>query len=151
MRNVILLILFLASLSLHIGCESFSSNERQLYPNGSSELALLMREMFDETEKIKKQLEAGSDISTDASYANMLTVQATEPDKQASELYQVMSADFIRRWEMLKTEHEGITDTYTSMVQSCMNCHSAMCPGPMVRIKHLYLDQSTSDKNQASR
>lgn len=139
MKSKFLLAYFLSVFLVITACNSSSSNDR-LYPNGSSELALLMRDMYEESEKIKKQLQNGENISTKALYSNMLTVEATEPDKQASELYQHMSADFIRRWESLKTEHEGISDTYTSMVQSCMNCHAAMCPGPMVRIKNLYLD-----------
>jgi len=139
-------VLFLICYAAIVSCNS-NSNASRNYPNGSSELALLMRDMYDETEQIKAQVEKNAKVQSSAMYGNMLTVEATEPDKQASELYKAMSGDFIRRWEILKTEHEGISDTYTSVVQSCMNCHAAMCPGPMVKIKKLYLELKMKMKN----
>jgi len=42
--------------------------------------------------------------------------------------------------EQLRASPKGATETlFQGLVESCMNCHRAFCPGPIVRIKKLYL------------
>ena len=30
---------------------------------------------------------------------------------------------------------------YQTMVNACMNCHQTVCPGPKVKIKHMYFSE----------
>jgi cytochrome c556 len=34
---------------------------------------------------------------------------------------------------------DQVKNGYNLMVEACMNCHRSYCPGPMVRIKKLYI------------
>ena len=109
-------------------------------PNGDSELALLMREMFDDGMRIKQQIQDGHSPEILKNFEKIFTAQATEPEKAASAAYQHFAEIYLQSVESLKNApKENVGDLYHSMVQNCMNCHQAMCPGPMVKIKKLYL------------
>mgnify|MGYP000070704993 CR=1 FL=1 len=50
---------------------------------------------------------------------------------------------YLNMLEQLKvSSKEDTAILFQGLVESCMNCHRAMCPGPMVRIKKLYLKKS---------
>ena len=109
-------------------------------PNGDSELALLMREMFDDGMRMKEQIENGDKLEVLAKFEKIHTAQATEPDKAASKKYKLYADAYLNMLEQLKASSKEDTEIlFQGLVESCMNCHRAMCPGPMVRIKKLYL------------
>lgn len=109
-------------------------------PNGDSELALLMREMFDDGMRMKQQIEKGDKLEVIAKFEKIHTAQATEPEKAASKKYKLYADAYLNMLEQLKVSSEEDTEIlFQGLVESCMNCHRAMCPGPMVRIKKLYL------------
>lgn len=111
-------------------------------PNGDSELALLMREMHDDGLETKKQLLAGKTAEINVKYEKLFTAKATEPEKVASPeyaayatIYETAVKNFLER-----SGNEQV-DSYKTMVDACMNCHQQICPGPMVKIKKLYLSE----------
>lgn len=110
-------------------------------PNGDSELALLMREMFDHGMRMKKAIKAGEPVVVERSFEEMLTAQATQPEKAASPEFQAFAQSYIN---IMKRMDEGSDEEaamlYESMVANCMACHTAFCPGPKMRIKHLKLN-----------
>lgn len=109
-------------------------------PNGDSELALLMREMFDDGMRMKEQIENGKKLEVLAKFEKIHTAQATEPEKVASKKYKMYADAYLNMLEQLKVSSEEDTPIlFHGLVESCMNCHRAMCPGPMVRIKKLYV------------
>lgn len=110
-------------------------------PNGDSELALLMRAMFDDGIKMKDQVKEGKIPQSVLEYEKIHTAAATEPEKAASPEYKAYSDQFLSIVKKLKTSDEGqVEHFYTQLVHSCMGCHQVMCPGPMVKIKKMYLD-----------
>jgi len=112
--------------------------QRPINPNGDSELALLMREMYDEVQQIKEKIDSDDSIVINLDHKKILTAHATEPKKAASEEYKAFAKTYLQTIESLKTaslvQREKI---YDSVVNNCMTCHKALCPGPMVRIKKL--------------
>ncbi|MEM6299743.1 MAG: cytochrome c, partial [Bacteroidota bacterium] len=69
--------------------------------------------------------------------------EATDPDTR-DESFEAMSEAFLKRMDQLyekqqSGDQELIKGGYNLMVQACMNCHASYCPGPMVRIKKLYI------------
>jgi len=58
--------------------------QQSVNPNGDSELAILMREMFDEAESIKQQIANGRPVKLNIDHEKMLTAHATEPEKTTS-------------------------------------------------------------------
>lgn len=126
---------FLAAI-LALAC----TGDKQLNPNGDSELALLMRKMYDDALATKQRVQNGGSASVAADVEKILTAKATEPEKVASPEY----AQFAQAYLASVKSLEGVSAAespahFTGMVNACMNCHEALCPGPTRRIKNLYL------------
>lgn len=110
-----------------------------LNPNGDSELALLMRAMFDDALLMKQQIEQGEQPRPALDYQKILTAEATEPEKAASDTYKVHALSYLQTIKALQgADAPQAASLYKNMVNSCMGCHQALCPGPTVRIKKLY-------------
>lgn len=131
-----------------LGCNDSPKNSSGIInPNGDSELALLMRQMFDEGMITKQQIIEGKVPEIKVEYVKMHTAQATEPAKVARPEYAAFAEACAQAAEALETaEVSQRVEAYQSLVATCMNCHQALCPGPMVKIKKLYL----SEKEMAS-
>ena len=109
-----------------------------LNPNGDSELALLMRAMYEEADEVKKQIAAGEPIEFTLDHEKILTAHATEPDKAASVEFKAFAKAYLQAVNTLKTASpEKQTLHFESMVENCMACHQPLCPGPIVKIKKL--------------
>ena len=118
-----------------------SSTQWAKNPNGDSELALLMREMFDHGMRMKKAIKAGEPIKVERSFEEILTASATQPEKAASPEFKAFAQSYINIMQRMEEgSDEEATMLYESMVANCMACHTAFCPGPKMRIKHLKLD-----------
>ena len=112
--------------------------QQPINPNGDSELALLMRAMYDEARQIKKQLANGEPVTITLDHEAILTAHATEPDKAASETFKSFAKTYLQAIEELKiAPPERRVNIYDQMVATCMGCHQMLCPGPMARIRHL--------------
>lgn len=111
-------------------------------PNGESELALLMLDMLQDGMRMKAEIEAGKLPKIVKEFEEMHTAAATEPEKVKSPTYKSFTAAYHASLQALKDANLGeTTDAYNRMVQSCMNCHQVMCPGPMVRIEKMYIEK----------
>lgn len=138
-----LLVLFYLGACSQIDQKSSESDRptpSQANPNGDSELALLMREMFEESYEMKKLLQEGKKLPSIKKFEKIHTAVATEPEKAASEEYQLFAKSYqqlLQNLENAKPEHR--VESFNQVVTGCMNCHRALCPGPMVRIKKLYV------------
>ena len=111
-------------------------------PNGDSELALLMRDMFDEGMALKQQIKDGKKPKLISSFETIHTAQATEPEKAASPEYKAYADSYLASLNALKAASlDDTQEAYNGMVQSCMACHSALCPGPKVKIKKLFIKE----------
>ncbi len=106
-------------------------------PNGTSELQLTMRDMYDHFEKIKEAVIAGKDVSEVEVFDHILTDTPTEEGKNATEIYKAMAASYFYVVEQLKEHNDHAS--FELIVDTCMNCHKQICPGPMVKIKKLYI------------
>lgn len=103
-----------------------------------SELALLMREMFEEADSIKAQVERGEAVTINLDHEKILSAHATEPEKVASPKYQAFASSYLESIESLKSAEPGeMLSIYDNMIGNCMACHKSICPGPLVRIKKL--------------
>ena len=142
------LIALLFGLGLYlISCSSepeVSNDEPKLIPsavnpNGDSELALLMRAMYDDAAQMKKAIKNGEQPVSQLDHEKILTASATEPEKAASDTYKVHAHSYLQTLKALeKADIAEAEVLFKDMVDSCMGCHTALCPGPKVRIKKLY-------------
>jgi len=136
----LLVFLTLASSVYVLSCTTDTNAKKPLNPNGDSELALLMRAMFDDGMRMKAQIARGEKPDVAVAFEKIHTADATEPEKAASAEYQAFALSYVQAVKALKEALPGEAEPYyTGMVNACMNCHQALCPGPAVRIKKMYL------------
>jgi len=134
-----LLIICLLGILTNCSNSSNTSNQTIMFPNNDSELTLLMREMFDYYENLKLDIEKGEIPEKIREFKEIHGAVATEPSKSESPLYKAMSTAYLESAKRLQDSNADMPKVFNFMVDNCMNCHKQMCPGPMVKIKKLYL------------
>ncbi|MCF6342433.1 MAG: hypothetical protein L3J31_06475 [Bacteroidales bacterium] len=121
-------------------CSSSTTKTSSINPNGDSGLALMMREMFEEGMRMKGEIQEGKKPEVFKKFEEIHKVSATEPEKQASDDFKVFAKAYHQSLESLKSATaEDAKPLFKNMVDACMTCHRSMCPGPMVKIKKLYI------------
>lgn len=145
-NNIKLLLSFLSVFIIFTSCGEDQKEssapitvvQQPINPNGDTELALLMRAMFEEAQTIKTQIDQGEPITVTLNHEDILTAEATEPEKAASAAYKAFADTYLQSIKNLQTAapNEKL-GAYENMVVNCMACHTAICPGPMVKIKKL--------------
>jgi hypothetical protein len=150
MRKPLQLILFTVFIfPIMTGCNKQEKKEAEvvekvqpLNPNGDSELAILMRQMADEAEMIKAQIENGEKPTIRVDHDIIMTAEATEPKKKERPEYKAFAEAHIQSMELLAdADTSKMLTLYDNMVNNCINCHKELCPGPLVRIKKLKIPQ----------
>ena len=106
-------------------------------PNDTSEMALLMRDMFERLEVIKDKIENNENLSEEQlSFASIHSQEATDSSFIKVGLVP-MSEGYSRIINQFNNQPSK--ENYKSIVNSCINCHISMCPGPLERIDNLIL------------
>lgn len=119
-------------------CSAASSD---LNPNGTSELAALMRVMFARSEEWKKAIEQKQELGIYPVAFDKLKTAAPTDAHMKNETFDPFADDFIRRTkELLAAPPEKQKEAFASYTEGCMNCHTTMCPGPVKRIKLLRIE-----------
>jgi cytochrome c553 len=129
---------------LALGCsQDENAAKSALNPNGDSELALLMRAMYDDGMRLKLQIENGEKPDVRVDYEKILTAKPTSPEMIAIPGFEAFAQSYI---QAAKALHEAPAEQgrtfYEGLVASCTNCHNAGCTGPLMRIKNLSLSRS---------
>jgi hypothetical protein len=115
---------------------------KQINPNGDSELAILMRDMFDEGMEVKQSVINSESPQMKLAYHHIHTAKPTEEGKNVTLEYQLFAKAYEASVERFKNASEDDRPAaYQNMVDNCMNCHSKVCRGPMVKIKKMYLSE----------
>ena len=131
-------LLLILVLMIFSSCKNEENIEEQppLNPNGDSELALLMRQMYEDGMLAKQEILEEKEISTVLKHENILTAKATEPDKVETDLYRTFANGYLELMAEVNDENNpNRKASYSNLVDSCMQCHKSICPGPMVKIK----------------
>ncbi|MDX1902694.1 MAG: hypothetical protein SFU27_00940 [Thermonemataceae bacterium] len=115
--------------------------DKNIYPNGSSELAVLMREMYDDTKTIQESIVLGNfpkDFREKFNYIHI--AQATEESKK-TEAYPMMAKAFMTNLDILYESKDlnERTKQFNIVVESCISCHRMHCPGPIKKIQKLQI------------
>lgn len=120
--------------------QSDRAPQDDLNPNGDSELALLMRTMYEETMEMKKALKEGKKYDHSFDTDAIFTASPTVEGKNASDSYKA----FAQKYQYVMEQYANASDkdlksSYEQIVGNCQSCHEAICPGPLRRIRHLEL------------
>ena len=131
-----------------VACASEDSDNTQykskIYnPNGDSELALLMRDMFDDGMLVKQQVLKGETPKIRSNYRNIHTAEATQPEKVATEEFKSFASAYVSSVDaFMASKPKDRAVAFQGMVTACMQCHDHNCPGPKVKIRKLYLSET---------
>ena len=127
-------------LAVSISC---SDGPKSLNPNGDSELALLMRAMYDDGMKNKQLLLDGKQPEVMVKYKQILTAKPTESMKVDAATFTPHALAYEMAMDsLIASDASNRVAAYQLMVNACMNCHQSMCPGPKVKIRHLSFSEA---------
>ncbi|MBP7449655.1 MAG: hypothetical protein KA817_06445, partial [Flavobacteriales bacterium] len=107
-----------------------------------SELALLMRVMAVHADSVKVALNKGAKKLPPYPKAIAALLTATPTDGMHIDpiTFPTFSKDYQAKVDALYNAARNDRRTaYNALVQSCANCHGTHCPGPLMRIKKMYL------------
>ena len=120
--------------------QSDKAPQKSLNPNGDSELALLMRTMYDQTREMKKALKQGKKYDHSFETEAIFTAQPTEEGKNTSTTYKAFAQNYLHVMEQYAdASNKDLKSSYEQIVGNCQSCHQKVCPGPLRRIRHLEL------------
>jgi hypothetical protein len=142
MKQYYTIIFLLGLFTILFSCSEGNSNIKKgiLYPNEDSELTLLMRDMYNYYDSLKVNIENGNVPSKFRDFSEIHNAVATKPSKSESPLFKAMSTVYVESADRLNSSKSNMPKIFNTMIDNCMNCHQQMCPGPMVKIKKLYLN-----------
>jgi len=103
-----------------------------------SELALLMRKMYDEMKLVSDSIEDGYAVRSSfyEEFAKITSAHATEPEK-IDDLYQAMAGAFLTNYQAFEQDTTSQAEAFNIMIENCLVCHQNKCPGPVKAIKKL--------------
>lgn len=113
------------------------------FPNKSSELAQLMRDLVVNTEKIQQQI--SNNNSPDLSYfihssEELYKATPTDPDVRNDGRFKIFTENYISKVNNLINSNGDEKEQYNLMIKSCIDCHLQICPGPVKRIRKLRIN-----------
>jgi hypothetical protein len=111
---------------------------QSINPNGDSELALLMRDMFTESDSLKQLIVNGQSLSGLKKYEDIHSAIPTDPTVKGP-VFEAFAEAYINSLRELESDDSNSVFKFNTMVDQCMNCHTEFCPGPKKRIKKLYI------------
>lgn len=105
-----------------------------------SELALLMREMAVFMDSTRAHVVKGQDrLPYPEQFKKMRTATPTEGMVDHA-VYDPFADHFLSSLDgFYKAKKKNRAQAYNALVQACANCHMQVCPGPLVRIKKMYV------------
>jgi|TARA_B110000902_G_scaffold221218_1_gene256644 hypothetical protein len=107
-------------------------------PNNTSEMALLMRDMFLQLEEVKNKIILGEDISKDQFNFELIHKQTPTDESFLKDGMESMSSAYA--YSVQTFNEAPSSKSFISIVNNCMSCHTMLCPGPLERIDNLLLE-----------
>lgn len=107
-----------------------------------SELALLMRAMAAHADSVKAGLARGDKKlpPQPEGIKALLTATPTQGMHIDPITFPTFGKDYQAKVQALyKAARKDRPAAYNALVQSCANCHTTHCPGPMMRIRKMYV------------
>lgn len=109
------------------------------HPNEDSELTLLMRKMYEDTETVRAKV-INDDANISEKYFGQLeqvhTAIASDPGVKTP-IFTAFNKALITEAEAVKNNVGDKKVAFNKFVNRCIDCHKSFCPGPISRIKKL--------------
>ena len=110
------------------------ANPDAVNPNGSSELALLMREMTTYTQSLGETIRKDSLIPFPVHFKAIHTAIPTDSTVKG-DIFTGHADLYLNALDILyKGEKQERIENYNNLITSCISCHENFCRGPIKRI-----------------
>ncbi len=106
-----------------------------------SELALMMREMAAHADSAKAAIGRSDELPAfPKGFKRLMKATPTAGMHIDPITFPTFGTDYLNKLDRLyDAKPEDRTQAYNALVQSCANCHGTHCPGPLMRIKKMYV------------
>jgi len=133
-------IIIIGVILLFAACQQKEAKVTQtiIDPNNTSEMALLMRDMFSQLELVKQKILLGDDISQEQFNFDLIHKQTPTDESFLKEGLESMSTAYA--YSVKSFNELPSSKNFSSIVNNCMSCHTMLCPGPLERIDNLLLE-----------
>lgn len=110
-------------------------------PNGDSELALLMRKLFYDTDSLRQSILADDFVIHGNFIQQLEQIHSAIPTDSTvkTPAFESFNNALINQANRLQTAEDKV-DVFNKLVNSCIDCHQTVCPGPIKRIKQLIIN-----------
>ena len=122
-----------------------SANEKEcgkpLNPNGDSELALLMRDMFKHLENEKSGISALKNPGIyPVEFEKIGTAIRSSPETGGEHFNEfcLLYISALKQYHASDSLKSQINN-FNNLVRSCVACHNNECPGPVKKIEKMYI------------
>ncbi len=119
-----------------------SADTTDINPNGSSELSLLMREMQAHAAAAREKVMRGElPGAYPPAFEKIYTAQPTTASTK-NEFFDTYADLYLMSVKNLaRAGRADMKASYGNVVSACVACHSTHCPGPMVVIRKLAIEE----------
>ncbi|MBP9186159.1 MAG: hypothetical protein KBE91_05800 [Bacteroidia bacterium] len=122
-----------------IGAECNTTSTR--YPNNDKPMALMMRQMADNAQKMKNKIEAGVLVdSTAFPFIRFYLVEPTDPNVLQPQFFENARMFQLSYKDLMNAPIHKQKEMYTLYINQCINCHQTYCSGPLKRIRKLVIN-----------
>lgn len=121
------------------------SESEDLDLNQPSELALLMRDMYEKNLALKKQIKNGE--IPESFPEDFLTIHTAQANENLNETFDALAKEYIKNMEAI-TKAQNIDEgvkAYNAMVNTCASCHTIYCQGPLAKIRRMEIKDYQSE------
>lgn len=122
-----------------------ATEEKDLMVSEPSELALLMRSMYEKNLALKKEIKKGN--IPESFPEDFLTIHTAKANENLNETFDALAKEYISNMEAItqaKTTEEGVK-AYNAMVNTCASCHTIYCQGPLAKIRRMKIKDFESE------
>lgn len=157
MQRALIVIGCLLGASFFVACQQMDSSgeessaqteeTKELQMQETSELALLMRKMYDDNMELREQLLEGQiPRSFPDDFKKIHTADATDPE-ELQETFDALATEYLRHIQAItKAENPGEAKrSYNNMIQTCASCHEMYCQGPLAKIRRMRIKDLEGD------
>ncbi len=119
-------------------------------PNQSSQLAVLMRDMWEYADTLKTHISDSTSSKPLPEYRpqfdDVLTAIPTDENTKGASFdamakIMLQKLDNVYKNENTKKEHKAQVEGFNLLVKSCLQCHEQQCPGPISKISKLMIKE----------
>lgn len=113
--------------------------DQKRFPNKRSELAILMRNIYDDLKTNKDRIKNNDSIAINwmKKYESILTAKPTDED-DSGPVFNGFAHKFLNDLSSFQSADSNARVTvYNALINSCIDCHKSHCQGPIPAIKKL--------------